>query len=147
MGPSPASLKTVLPRGAAWASAWTRVAQPRIRATSAPRRRSRGLLWLCHMAPFFALFLKRIKYVKIKINSEKIYKIQKSISLKIELLLNSNFLHWLTNLFLFNIMLSKIKIQRRKWDGLKIIQINSLRILSFNHPIILFLKLPLLIIY
>ena len=38
-------------------------------------------------------------------------------------------------------MPSKIQIQTRKWDGLKIILINSLRILSFNHPIILFLKL------
>ena len=58
--------------------------------------------------PPFCLFLKELKSIKIKIKSEKIYKIQKSISLKIELLFDSNFLHWLKNLFLFNIMPSKI---------------------------------------
>ena len=41
---------------------------------------------------------------KTKIKIRKRHKIQKFITLNVELLFNPNFLHWITNSFIFNIM-------------------------------------------
>ena len=48
------------------------------------------------------------KSIKNQLNSEKGQKFHKFITLNIQLLFNPNFLHWITNFFLFKIMSFKI---------------------------------------
>ena len=68
--------------------------------------------------PLFAIFLIRNSIYKSNKNQKKCIKLQKFIFLKIQLLLISNFLHWITNFFLFNIMPFKIYLERRIQDDL-----------------------------
>ena len=68
--------------------------------------------------PLFAIFLIRNSIYKSNKNWKKYIKLQKFIFLKIQLLLSSNFLHWITNFFLFNIMPCKIYLERRNQDDL-----------------------------
>ena len=56
---------------------------------------------------------------KNQIKIRKRHKHQKFITLNIQLLFNSNFLHWIINFFLFNIMSFKIYFQRRNQDELE----------------------------
>ena len=56
---------------------------------------------------------------KNQIKIRKRHKLQKFITLNIQLLFNPNFLHWITNFFLFNIMSFKIYFQRRNQDELE----------------------------
>ena len=73
------------------------------------------------LTPFFCYFNSEINlkiHLKIRRNSEKGLKLQKFIFLKIQLLLISNFLYWITNSFLFNIMSFKIYLERRNQDDL-----------------------------
>ena len=87
-------------------------------ATSAPLATSAA----GNFSPFFAIFTKKILKNSIK-NQIKIgknsIKIQKFLFLKIQLLFNPNFLHWITNSFLFNIMSFKIYFQEGNKDELK----------------------------
>ena len=93
------------------------------RATSAPRGPTRHVSRRSprqHQVispPFFAIltkkFLKKSIKNQIKIGKNSI-KIQKFIFLKMQLLFNPNFLHWITNSFLFNIMSFKICFQEGK---------------------------------
>ena len=75
-----------------------------------------------NFSPFFAIltkkFLKKSIKNQIKIGKNSI-KLQKFIFLKIQLLFNPNFLHWITNSFLFNIMSFKICFQEGNKDELK----------------------------
>ena len=68
--------------------------------------------------PFFAIFLIRNSIYKSNKNRKKCIKLQKFIFLKIQLLLISNFLHWIINFFFFNIMPFKIYLERRNQDDL-----------------------------
>ena len=56
---------------------------------------------------------------KNQIKIGKRHKLQKFITLNIQFLFNPNFLHWITNFFLFNIMSFKIYFQRRNQDELE----------------------------
>ena len=56
---------------------------------------------------------------KNQIKIRKRHKLQKFITLNIQLLVNPNFLHWITNFFLFNIMSFKIYFERRNQDELE----------------------------
>ena len=75
-----------------------------------------------NFSPFFAIltkkFLKKINKKSNK-NRKNSIKLQKLIFLKIQLLFNPNFLHWITNSFLFNIMSFKICFQEGNKDELK----------------------------
>ena len=76
------------------------------------------------LPPFFYLFFLIEKILKNSIKNqikiiENSIKIQKFIFLKIQLLFNPNFLHWITNSFLFNIMSFKICFQEGNKDELK----------------------------
>ena len=66
----------------------------------------------------FAIFLIRNSIYKSNKNRKKCIKLQKFILLKIQLLLISNFLHWITNFFLSIIMPFKIYLERRNQDDL-----------------------------
>ena len=75
-----------------------------------------------NFSPFFAFLTK--KYFKKSIkklnkNQKNSIKLQKFIFLKIQLLFNPNFLHWITNSFLFNIMSFKIYLERRNQNDLQ----------------------------
>ena len=62
------------------------------RVTSAPRRHSRGPVWLCHMA------LGATSHPcgsRAKINLEKSLKIRKFITFKIQLQINPDVFHWI----------------------------------------------------
>ena len=104
-----------LPRGLSAASHLEAV----LRATSPwpVRHVSRRHVTL-QVKPLFAIFLIRNSIYKSNNNQKKCIKLQKFIFLKIQLLLSSNFLHWITNFFLFNIMSCKIYLERRNQDDL-----------------------------
>ena len=75
-----------------------------------------------NFSPFFAILTKNFLKKLIKNQnkkSENSIKLQKFIFLKIKLLFNPNFLHWITNSFLFNIMSFKICFQEGNKDELK----------------------------
>ena len=67
---------------------------------------------------FCELLIRNSIYKSIK-NLKKCIKLKKFIFLKIQLLLISNFLHWITNSFLFNIISFTIYFERRNQDELK----------------------------
>ena len=88
----------------------------------APRQSPPGLgrhITCRYVKPFFCEFLIRNSIYKSIKNPKKSIKLKKFIFLKIQLLLISNFLHWITNSFLFNIISFKIYFERRNQDELK----------------------------
>ena len=89
---------------------------PRATLTAAWARSPRQHLQV--RKPLFANFLIRNSIYKSIKNLKKYIKLQKFIFLKTQLLLISNFLHWITNFFLFNIMSFKIYLERRNQDDL-----------------------------
>ena len=68
-----------------------------------------------NFSPFFAILTKKF----LKKSEKNSIKLQKFIFLKIQLLFNLNFLHWITNSILFNIMSFKICFQEGNKDELK----------------------------
>ena len=81
---------------------------PACRVSSSPHQ-LRGL-W--SKIPLFVILVRKNQF-KNKIKIRKRHKLHKFITLDIQLLFNPNFLHWITNFFLFNIMSFKIYFQRR----------------------------------
>ena len=96
---------------------------PPARATrTLPRQPPPGLgrhITCRYVKPFFCEFLIRNSIYKSIKNPKKCIKLKKFIFLKIQLLLISNFLHWITNSFLFNIISFTIYFERRNQDELK----------------------------
>ena len=80
-------------------------------ATSAPTSKN----------PLFAIFNRKCfkNSFKNQIKIRKRFKLQKFISLNVELLFDPNFVHWITNSFLFNIMSLKIYFERKNSDELE----------------------------
>ena len=120
---APLALRAGHTRPATWpqrhvvTARWTRAPRQPVAWARSPRQ-LRG-----KPTPIFLPFLiKKIlknsikNQIKIRENS---IKIQKFIFLKIQLLFNPNFLHWITNSFLFNIMSFKICFQEGNNDELK----------------------------
>ena len=85
------------PRGSTWAY----VAPPRARV--APRQLRVGLVPIKCFLQFFKAFKSEKLPEKSKIKSKKISKIHKLITSFLELLFDSNFLHWIKNLVYFNL--------------------------------------------
>ena len=111
----PARDTRALPRGLSAASHPKLV--PRATSPWPVRHVSRRHVTL-QVKPLFAIFLIRNSIYKSNKNHKKYIKLQKFIFLKIQLLLISNFLHWITNFLLFNIMSFKIYLERRNQDDL-----------------------------
>ena len=87
----------IVPRRHPRGSTWARVASPHVRVT--PHQLHGGPAQLNH----FSLFFNEInpkKYLKNQNKIQKNLKIQKFTTSLLELLFASNFLHWITNLFL-----------------------------------------------
>ena len=99
---------------------WARsLRQPRLGpvATLALPGPARHVSSAVSLPPFSRFLTKKILKISIKTsnkNRKNSIKIQKFIFLKIQLLFNPNFLHWVTNSFLFNIMTFKICFQEGK---------------------------------
>ena len=126
----------VAPHTGVGMDAWTRVSSYHVSAPYEPPAPRVGHPWPCHVAlaprrihavvpratsachiityrlvTLFWDFNKEITLknaFKKKIKIRKMHKLQKFITLNVELLLNLSFLHWITNSFLFNIMSFKI---------------------------------------
>ena len=133
MGPPSADpLSRVAPNTGVRVDAWTRVSSSHVSAPYAPPAPRVGHPWPCHVASesrrigavvpcatsarhiitcrsvtLFRDFNKEItskNAFKKKIKIRKMHKLQKFITLNVELLLNPSFLHWITNSLLFNII-------------------------------------------
>ena len=75
--------------------------------------------------PLFRDFSKEKNQIKNQIKIRKRHKLHKFINLNVELFFNPNFLHWITNSFIFNIMSFKIYFQRRNQNELELTQLIS----------------------
>ena len=106
---------------------WTRAPRGPARHVSpawarSPRQPALATSAAGNFSPFFAIltkkFLKKSIKIQIKIGKNSI-KIQKFIFLKIQLLFNPNFLHWITNSFLFISCHLKYVFKKENKDELK----------------------------
>ena len=85
-----------MPRSRPRLPAWVRVMPHQLRGGTA------------HIKPFFAIFLTLQIPEKIIKKSKKIINLKKFITSFLELFFASNFLHWITNFFIFNPMSPEI---------------------------------------